>query len=394
MARLRWITSGESHGPRLTTIVEGIPAGLPLLKEHIDGDLARRQRGYGRGGRMKIEKDEVEFSAGVRDGETLGSPICMVVQNRDHANWLDRMAAAPLPTRPEALVRPRPGHADLAGGIKYDRRDLRDILERASARETAARVAVGALCRHFLETIGIEVFAHVVSIGDVVAAATPVTLTTGPSLAELRKRAEASDLACADVDAEARMKEAIHTASHAGDTLGGVFEVVATGLPVGLGSHVQWDRKLDGRLAQALMCIHAIKGVEIGLGFEAARTRGSDVHDAIFYDGKAHMFTRPTNRAGGLEGGITNGEPLVCRAAMKPIATLRKALPSVDIRTKAPFEAAFERSDICAVAAASLIGTTMVSIVLADAVLEKFGGDSMRELRANMASYQAQVEAY
>jgi chorismate synthase len=388
MSRLRWMTAGESHGPRLTTIVEGVPAGLRLLAEDVDGDLARRQRGYGRGGRMKIETDRVEFVAGVRGGETLGSPIAMSIGNRDHANWLDRMSPAPMPAEPEKLTRPRPGHADLAGGLKHDRHDLRDVLERASARETASRTAVGAVCRKLLGAVGIDVFAHVVAIGPVEA--------TAPDLprAELRARSRASDLSCADPQAEARMKEAIHEASHAGDTLGGVFEVVAGGVMPGLGSHVQWDRKLDGRLAQALMSIQAIKGVEIGLGFGCARVRGSQVHDAIHYDAAARRFTRPTNRAGGLEGGMTNGMPVVCRVAMKPIATLKRALASVDVQTKTAYEAAFERSDICAVAAASVVGEAMVCIVLADAVLEKFGGDSMRELARNVEGYAAQVAEY
>jgi chorismate synthase len=388
MSRLRWVTTGESHGPRLTAIVEGVPAGLALLAEDVDVDLARRQRGYGRGGRMKIETDRVEFTAGVRGGETLGSPIAMSIANRDYENWLDRMSPAPLPAPPEALTRPRPGHADLAGGLKHDRHDLRDILERASARETASRTAVGAVCRKFLAATGIEVFAHVVSVGP----ASMGALALSPS--ELRARSRASDLACADPEAETRMKDAIREAAHAGDTLGGVFEVIATGAVPGLGSHVQWDRKLDGRLAQALMSIQAIKGVEIGAGFGAARVRGSEVHDAIAYDAGAHRFTRPTNRAGGLEGGITNGEPVVCRVAMKPIATLKRALGSVDVKTKEAYEAAFERSDVCAVAAASVVGEAMVCIVLADAVLEKFGGDSIRETVRNVNGYRQQLAEY
>jgi chorismate synthase len=388
MSRLRFVTSGESHGPRLTAIVEGVPAGLPLLAEDVDVDLARRQRGYGRGGRMKIETDRVEFIGGVRGGETLGGPIAMSIPNRDHENWLDRMSPAPMLARPEALTRPRPGHADLAGGLKYDRHDLRDILERASARETASRTAVGAVCRKLLGAVGIDVFAHVVAIGP--ASAPPTDLP--PS--ELRARSRASDLACVDAVAAERMKDAIREAAHSGDTLGGVFEAVASGVMPGLGSHVQWDRKLDGRLAQAFMSIQAIKGVEIGLGFGAARVRGSEVHDAIHYDGAAHAFTRPTNRAGGLEGGITNGEPVVCRVAMKPIATLKKALASVDVETKEAYEAAFERSDVCAVAAASVVGEAMMCIVLADALVEKFGGDSLRELARNVETYRAQLAGY
>jgi chorismate synthase len=388
MSRLRWMTAGESHGPRLVALVEGIPAGLPLLASDIDEDLARRQRGYGRGGRMKIETDRVEFGGGVRDGATLGSPIAMTIVNKDHQNWLDRMSPGPLPAPPEPLTRPRPGHVDLAGGIKYDRTDLRDVLERASARETASRTAVGAVAKKLLAAVGIDVFAHVVAIGLVKAA------RLGLLPAELKVRARASDLACADPEAEALMKDAIRETAHAGDTLGGVFEVIATGVPTGLGAHVQWDRKLDGRLAQALMSIQAIKGVEVGDGWKAAESRGSQVHDAIYYDAAARRFTRPTNRAGGLEGGISNGEPLVCRAAMKPIATLKRALPSVDVRTKEPFDAAHERSDICAVAAASIVGEAMVAITLCDALLEKFGGDSLRELVRNVDGYRAQIEAF
>jgi chorismate synthase len=387
MAELRWLTAGESHGPELVAIVEGVPAGLPLLAERIDEELARRQRGYGRGGRMKIETDRVTFAGGLRGGETLGSPIAMRIANRDHASWLDRMPAGPFPSPPEPLTRPRPGHADLAGGLKYDRRDLRDVLERASARETAARVAVGAVCKALLEAIGVDIFSHVVRIG-------PVSVSAPPSWDDVRSRARGSEMACADPEAEQRMRDAIHEAAHAGDTLGGVFEVVATGVPAGLGSHVHWDRKLDGRLAQALMSIQAIKGVEIGAGMEAAARRGSEVHDPIGYDAASRRFSRPSNAAGGLEGGITNGMPLVCRAAMKPIATLKRALPSVDVHTKEPFAAAHERSDVCAVPAAAVVGEAMIAFVLAHALLEKMGGDSMGELRRNLASYVAQTEAY
>jgi len=388
MARFRFLTAGESHGPRLTVILDGLPAGLSLVAADIDEDLARRQKGYGRGGRMKIEKDRVEILGGVRGGETLGSPISLAIENRDHASWLDRMSPAPMEGTPEPLTRPRPGHADLAGGLKYGRKDLRDVLERASARETAARTAAGAVAKKLLGALGIDVFAHVVAIGPVTAA---VPALPYPAL---KAAARASDLSCADPVAEAVMRAAIHEASHAGDTLGGVFEVVATGVFPGLGSHVHWDRKLDGRLAQALMSIHAIKAVEIGDGLLAGRSRGSEVHDPIAYDAAAHSFTRPTNHAGGLEGGITNGEPVVCRAVMKPIATLRRALPSVDVRTKEPFEAAFERSDICAVAAASVVGEAMVALTLADALLEKLGGDSMRELTDNARAMRARLEEY
>lgn len=387
MGHLRWFTAGESHGPELVAMLEGCPAGLPLLAAHVDADLARRQRGYGRGGRMKIETDRAELVAGVRGGETLGSPIALVIHNRDFASWQGRMGAAPFATPPEAVVRPRPGHADLAGGLKYDRRDLRDILERASARETAARVAVGAVAKRLLAEVGVRLVGHVRSIGDVAASDLDLPFDA------LDERARASDLSCVDPAAEARMRDAIHEASHAGDTLGGVVEVVAVGAPPGLGSHVHWDRKLDGRLAGALMSIQAIKGVEIGLGFEAARRRGSSVHDPIGWSDSERRFPRASNGAGGLEGGITNGMPIVCRAAMKPIATLRRALPSVDVTTKQPFEAAFERSDICAVAAAAVVAEAMVALVLADALLEKTGGDSLTEVRRNLDSLRvAQAE--
>jgi len=387
MSGLRWLTAGESHGPELVVILEGIPAGLALSRERIDADLARRQRGYGRGGRMKIETDRVAIVGGVRGGETLGGPIALRIENKDFASWQGRMGADPFDAPPEALTRPRPGHADLAGGLKYDRRDLRDILERASARETASRTAAGAVARVLLESFAIRVGAHVVSIGDVTAAE-----PTGDADAFL-DRARGSEMACADAEIEASMRAAILAASHDGDTLGGVFEVIALGAPPGLGSHIQWDRKLDGRLAQALMCIPAIKGVEIGLGFEAARRRGSAVHDPIGHDPARHRFTRPTNGAGGLEGGITNGMPIVCRAAMKPISTLRRALPSVDLASLTPIEAAFERSDICAVPAASVVGEAMVCLTLADALLEKIGGDSVVEAQRNLAGYVAQIEA-
>jgi chorismate synthase len=361
---------------------------MPLLEADIATDLARRQKGYGRGGRMKIETDHARLVAGVRGGETLGSPIALVIQNRDFANWTGRMGPEPFPIAPEPLTRPRPGHADLAGGLKYDRHDLRDVLERASARETAARVAVGAVCRKLLALVGIDVFAHVVSIGTVTVNVEKL------DLAGLRSASRASELSCADAAAEAAMRDAIREAAHQGDTLGGVFEVVATGVPAGLGSHVHWDRKLDGRLAQSLMCIHAIKGVEIGVGFEAARLPGSRVHDPIGYDAARRSFVRPSNRAGGLEGGVTNGMPVVCRAAMKPIATLKRALPSTDVCSKEPFDAAFERSDVCAVAAASVVGEAMVLITLATAVLEKMGGDCVHELRRNFESYLRQLEEY
>lgn len=388
MTLLRWTTAGESHGPELVAIVEGVPAGLEIGEDELGLDLSRRQAGYGRGGRMKIERDRARLVGGVRGGRTLGGPIALRIENADHASWIGRMGAAPFASPPEPLTEPRPGHADLAGGLKYGTHDLRNVLERASARETAARVAVGAICRKLLSIAGVEVFAHVVEIG-------PITAHSGDlSPMDLRDKARADDLACADAYASERMREHIRQASHAGDTVGGVFEVVALGCPPGLGSHVQWDRKLDGRIAQALMSIPAIKGVSIGLGFEAARLPGSRVHDPIAYEPTERRFDRPSNGAGGLEGGMTNGMPVVCRAAMKPISTLRKALRSVDVVTKEMRDAAFERSDICAVPAASVVGEAMLCITLAGALLEKMGGDSIDELERNLGSYRDAVRAY
>jgi len=387
MGHLRWLTAGESHGPALTVIVEGVPAGLALTRDDLDLDLARRQRGYGRGGRMKIERDRVSIESGVRGGETLGSPITLRVENRDFANWQGRMGADPFEAPPEPFRVPRPGHADLAGALKYDRRDLRDVLERASARETAARVAAGGVARVILAALGVTLGSRVVSIAEVDDLTDEDARAWLPGGAR-REALEASELRVLDPDVEARMKEAILAASHAGDTLGGVVECVAVGLPPGLGSHVHWDRKLDGRLAQAAVSIQAIKAVEIGDGWTAARRRGSAVHDAIGHDAAAGRYTRATNRAGGLEGGVTTGEPLVVRAAMKPISTLRRALPSVDVTTHEPAPATVERSDVCAVPAAGVVLEAMVALTLADAALEKFGGDSAREFADNAARYR------
>lgn len=386
MTRLRWSTAGESHGEKLIALVEGVPAGLRLSAEDIDEDLARRQRGYGRGGRMKIESDRARLVSGVRGGETIGSPIALELQNADH--WPDRMSVGAFPSPPEPVTRPRPGHADLAGGLKYDRHDLRDVLERASARETAARTAAGAVARTLLRTAGVDVFAHVTSIGDVDAAREDLPV------AELARRARASDLACADPAAEAAMRDAIRAASHDGDTLGGCFEVIATGVIPGLGSHTAWDLRLDGRLAQALVSIPAVKAAAIGAGFAAARRRGSEVHDPIGYDAASRRFVRATNHAGGIEGGMTNGAPVVCSGYMKPISTVRRGLQSVDVVTKEPATSAFERSDVCAVAAASIVAEAMVCLVLADALLEKCGGDSMSELLRNLAGVRARMETY
>ena len=337
---------------------------------------------------MAIEHDRCEILGGVRGGQTLGSPVALSIENRDHENWLETMNAAPVAIPPAPLTRPRPGHADLAGGLKLDRHDLRDVLERASARETAARTAAGAVARRLLIALDVDVFAHIVALGPVVATALP------GELAELRARSRASELACADPKADAQMRQTIRDAGQRGDTLGGVFEVVATGVPAGLGSHAQWDRRLDGRIAQALMSIPAIKAVEIGEGFASAQQPGSTVHDPIGYDAIVRAFTRASNRAGGMEGGVTNGEPLVCRGFMKPIATLRHPLPSVDVVTKEPVDAAVERSDVSAVPAAAVVGEAMVALVLADALLDKHGGDSMRELVRNARGYAEQVREY
>jgi chorismate synthase len=386
----RFTTAGESHGPALLAIVEGVPAGLEIRSDAIDLELRRRQGGYGRGGRMRIESDRAEILSGVRHGQTLGSPIALQIRNKDWENWTVAMSAAPLEEEvdDETLRRvylPRPGHADLVGILKYDRYDARDILERASARETTARVAAGAIAKQLLAEIGVTVDSHVVSLGGILAHL-PAELPE-----RLNEAVEPSPVRCLDAEAEGRMIDAIDEAKRNGDTLGGVFEVVARGLPVGLGSHVSWDRKLDGRLAGALMSIQAIKGVEIGMGFEAAARPGSKVHDAIVSDG--HTYGRAGNAAGGLEGGITTGLPLVVRGAMKPISTLMQPLPTVDVRSGQPGEAVRERSDVCALPAAGVVGEAMVAIVLAQAVLEKFGADSIRELRRNVEGYRAQVEA-
>ncbi|MBI1909964.1 MAG: chorismate synthase [Deltaproteobacteria bacterium] len=389
---LRFLTAGESHGQALVVIVEGLPSGLPIKEEEINLQLARRQMGYGRGGRMKIEQDKAEILAGVRGGKTLGSPIALKINNKDWANWEKIMDVAQDDLGQAKVVHhPRPGHADLAGGIKYDHHDLRNILERASARETAARVAAGAITRKLLAAFEIEIVGHLVNLGGVDGG---VDVSTDLSPKEIAKRSEASELRCVDPKAEKEMIGKIDKAKARGDSLGGVFEIIVAGLPVGLGSHVQWDRKLDGRLAQALMSIQAIKGVEIGMGFGTAGHFGSEVHDEIFYDKKNRRFFRKTNNAGGLEGGITNGENLVLRAVMKPLSTLYRPLESVDIMTKEPYQAAVERTDITAVPAAGVIGENVVAFTLAEAFLEKFGGDSLKELQRNFEGYQKQVREF
>ncbi|HEV8458691.1 MAG TPA: chorismate synthase [Methylomirabilota bacterium] len=379
---MRFLTAGESHGEALTTVIDGIPAGLPLAEADINEDLTRRQRGYGRGGRMKIERDQAHISSGVRWGMTLGSPITLTIQNRDWENWKQTMSvgAPPEGTAPKTVTRPRPGHADLAGAMKYAHHDIRNVLERSSARETTARVAVAGVAKKLLGEFGITILSHVIEIGGIRVGALELPWD------EIRRRAEESEVRCADPETERAMIDAIDRAKAAGDTLGGVFEVVALGCPVGLGSYVQWDRKLDGLLAQAFCSIHAIKGAEVGLGFETARRPGSQVHDEILLD-KDGGFQRASNSAGGLEGGVTNGQPVIVRAAMKPLSTLRKPLRSVDMHTKEAVEAVVERSDVCAVPAAGVVGEAMMAIVLAAAFLDKFGGDSMDEIRRNHQGY-------
>jgi chorismate synthase len=394
---LRFTTAGESHGAALVSILEGMPAGVPLLANDVNSQLARRQAGYGRGRRMQIETDSVELLSGVRAGETIGSPIAMLIRNHDWRNWQEIMSPAPIAgesdesggahasgVRKRAVTRPRPGHADLAGMLKYDRADARDILERASARETAARVAAGAVCRILLAQLDVVIGSHVVELGDVIARA-PDSLPT-----DINAVADASPLRTLDSDAESRMIALIDEAKRSGDTLGGICEVVITGLPVGLGSHVAWDRKLDGRLGAALMSIPAVKGVEIGLGFQAARLHGSHVHDEI--DPAENAVTRGrmkrrSNNAGGLEGGMTNGEPLVLRVAMKPISTLMRPLASVEMATRESAPSTVERSDVTAVPAMGVIAEAMAAFVLADAMLEKFGGDSLGEISRNRQAY-------
>jgi len=394
MPRLTFHTAGESHGQALVALVEGAPAGLPLLAEHVDVELARRQQGYGRGRRMVIEQDRVEFIAGIRAGETLGSPIAMQIRNRDWKNWEAIMDPAPRPEddtpegRKRQVTRVRPGHADLTGLLKFDREDARDILERAWARETTARVAAGAVAKRLLAEFGVTVGSHLVHLGGVDAAA-PAVLPD-----DLNAAADASPLRCLDPQAEQEMITRIDAAKAEGNTLGGICEVVVRGLPVGLGAHVSWDRKLDGRLAAAICSIPAVKGVEMGIGFAAARLTGAEVHDAIEPapgNPRTGHVRRLTNRAGGLEGGMTTGEPLVLRVAMKPIATLMRPLGTVDSRTGEKADAAAERSDVTAVPAMGVIAEAMAALVLADAFLEKFGGDSLGEMRRNHDAYLARV---
>src|SRR3954468_10892768 len=386
---LRFTTAGESHGPALVSILEGMVAGVPLVASDIDVELARRQQGYGRGRRMKIESDHAELLSGVRGGQTLGSPIAMVIQNRDWKNWQEIMDPAPRegdPERKRQVTRPRPGHADLSGMLKYDRDDARDILERASARETTARVAAGAICRRLLREFGISIGSHIIHLGGI-DARRPATMPR-----DLNAAADASEVRTLDKDAEAEMIARIDAAKAEGNTLGGIAEVICDGVPVGLGSHVSWDRKLDGRLAAALMWIPAVKVVEMGRGADCARRKGSEVHDEIDADEtnvKSGRVRRRTNRAGGMEGGITTGEQLVLRAAMKPISTLMRPLGTIEMKTREPAQAVAERSDVTAVPAMGVIAEAMTAFVVAQALLEKFGGDSLAETHRNYNGYIA-----
>jgi chorismate synthase len=387
---LRYLTAGESHGPELVAVIEGVPAGFDIDIAKINSDLARRQKGYGRGGRMLIEKDEVRPVSGIRFGRTVGSPVTFIIENRDFKNWVKRMSADPA-DRGEATVvtRPRPGHADLAGVLKYNLEDIRDVLERASARETTARVAIGALAKQLLAPFGVTVLGYVVSIG-----ATEAKLPADVGIEELARITEQSQVRAADPDAERAIIAEIDECKKTGDTLGGIVEVVAAGLPVGLGSYVQWDRKLDGRIGHALMSLQAVKGVEVGMGFAAARTRGSALHDEIGYDPSARRFTRHSNNSGGTEGGMSTGEPLRVRVAFKPLSTLMRPLRSVDIRSKAEAVGTIERSDVCAIPAAAVIAEAVVAFEVAGAFLEKFGGDSLAEITRNWKGYLEQVRNY
>jgi chorismate synthase len=380
---LRFLTAGESHGRALVAILEGLPAGLELTAEDIDHELRRRQKGYGRGGRMKIESDHADILSGVRLGMTLGSPLALLIENRDWENWQQQMSQEKPVSPPTRVTRPRPGHADLAGSLKYGHEDIRNVLERASARETAARTAVGAVAKRLLGEFGIAVGSHVIQIGPITADVSEMSWSTA------QERAAESAVGCADPQAEKAMMAEIDRARSAGDTLGGVCEIRATGCPPGLGSHVHWDRRLDARLATAVMSIPGVKGVEIGLGFAAAGRPGSATQDEIFYDGR--RFTRRTNRAGGIEGGISNGQEIVLRAAMKSLPTLGRPLDTVDVETKKPSPAARERSDVCAVPAMGVIAEAVVAFEIARALCEKLGGDSLTEMRRNFKGYLTQV---
>ena len=385
---LRFLTSGESHGKELVSVVEGFPAKVPVDVTFINGELKRRMGGYGRGARMKIEADEIEIVAGVRHGYTLGSPITLMIHNRDWVNWTDVMSSRPDPqgAQKRRVTRPRPGHADLVGALKYQFDDMRNVLERSSARETTSRVAVGAFCKVLLRELGIQIYSHVVSIKDVHISPKQLRKVSVDWISQI----ESSALRCADLDLDKEMKAAVDETIEKGDTIGGTFEVRAAGVPSGLGSYVHWDRKLDGRLAQAVMSINAIKSVEVGTGLQSD-PYGSEFHDEIFYNKQKKQFFRKTNHAGGVEGGISTGQEIIVRGIVKPISTLRKPLMSVDLETKEPFQAQYERSDICVVPAAGVIGEAMVAIVLVQALQEKFGGDTLQEIQANLKNYRALV---
>ncbi|MCE5195025.1 MAG: chorismate synthase [Nitrospiraceae bacterium] len=390
---IRFLTAGESHGQALAGIIEGIPAGLSISAIDIDTDLRRRQLGYGRGNRMKIESDRVKILSGVRFGRTIGSPITILIQNKDWPNWQDTMSSeiTSVSQKTKKLTRPRPGHADLSGALKFDTHDIRDILERSSARETAMRTALGAIAKKFLSEFDVNIGSYVTQIGGIKIKETKIAASER-ELSETFKKAEKSELRCADKKISKEMIKLIDKAEKEGNTLGGIFEVFVTNLPPGIGNHTQWDKKLDGRLAQALMSVQAVKGVEIGKGFMMSSEMGSEVMDEIFYSKK--KFYRKTNNAGGIEGGMTNGMSLIIRAAMKPIPTLRKPLSSVDIITKKTFKAAYERSDVCAVPAAGVVSEAMTALVIADAFLEKFGGDSLSEVKRNYNSYLKQLSNF
>jgi chorismate synthase len=390
---IRYLTAGESHGKALTGILEGIPSGLPVSASDIDRDLRRRQGGHGRGGRMKIETDHAQILSGIRFGKTIGSPIALLIENKDWLNWQDIMNSqfTVHSSQVKAVTSPRPGHADLAGAFKYDTHDMRNILERSSARETAMRAALGAIAKRFLSEFNVRIGSYVIQIGAVHSPQFTVH-SSEKGLLKIFNEAEISPVRCPDKISSKKMVQQIDKAVKEGNSLGGIFEVFAAGVPAGLGSHIQCEKRIDGKLAQALMSIQAIKGVEIGMGFEMSKKSGSEVMDEIFYDSSrftvhGSRFYRKTNNAGGIEGGMTNGMPIIIRAAMKPIPTLRKPLCSVDITTKKPFKAAYERSDVCAVPAAGVVGEAMTAIVIADAFLEKFGGDSMAEIKRNYNSY-------
>ena len=389
---LRFETAGESHGECLVATLTGLPAGIPISLDAIDRELWRRQQGFGRGGRMKIETDRAEIVAGVRHSQTIGSPVAIIVQNKDWKNWTEALPVESVEggdDKRKPVTRPRPGHADLAGAIKYNFQDARYILERASARETTARVAVGAIAKAFLREFGIEVLSHVIAVGS----AKLERAACWDELVALSRKDEVL-LNCVDAEAEQRMKEVVDHAYRTGDTVGGVFEVVAHNLPPGLGSHITWDTRLDGRLAQAIVSMQAVKGVEIGFAAEGAENFGSKVQDTIHYSREERQFTRGANRAGGLEGGITNGQDILVRGLLKPISTLRRPLESVELTTREPALAAYERSDVAVVPAAGVIGEAMVALVLAQACLEKFGGDSMVETRRNFQGYLEQVRNF